>query len=91
VLPSQYRRFSDFKWKPLVVDVEYPSLGLDLTKHLLDIIDIFGVESAVSLELMTHREQPWIEARAGLPADQPSSARISKDTMRSFYRTLADA
>ena len=91
VLPTQYRRFRDFQWKPLVVDVERPDMVPEVAEHLLDIVEAFGVESAVSLELMTHREKPWLEARGTLPSDAPSTARISKDTMRAFYRELADA
>jgi uncharacterized phage-associated protein len=91
VLPTQYHRFKDFQWKPLVVDVVRPAVAPEVAEHLLDIIEAFGIESAVSLELMTHREKPWLEARGNLPSDAPSSARISKDTMRAFYRQLADA
>lgn len=91
VLPTQYRRFRDFQWKPLVVDVVRPDMTPEVAEHLLDIVEAFGIESAVSLELMTHREKPWLEARGTLPSDAPSTARISKDTMRAFYSELADA
>jgi uncharacterized phage-associated protein len=50
----------------------------------------FGSETAVALELMTHREQPWIEARGGIPMDEPSNAIIAKDTMRNYYRNLGN-
>jgi uncharacterized phage-associated protein len=89
VLVSQYRRFKDFKWQPLAVDVERPEITEPIAAHLREIVDIFGVETAVSLELMTHREQPWLEARGDVPMDQPSSERISKGTMLNFYRTLS--
>ena len=91
VLPTQYRRFNDYQWKPLLVDVERPELTENIERHLTDIIDVFGVENAVSLELMTHREKPWLDARGTLPPDVPSTAVISKDAMRSFYRELADS
>lgn len=89
VLPSQYHRFKDYQWRPLDLEVGRPDLagtGLDL--HLIEIVDVFGSESAVSLELMTHRELPWLEARGDLPPDAPSSATISKGTMGSYYSKL---
>lgn len=91
VLPSQYRRFRDFQWRPLLVDVQRPALPADVASYLTQIVDVFGTETAVSLELMTHRERPWLEARGGLAADAPSTACISKDTMRTYYRELAAA
>lgn len=91
VLPSQYHRFKDYQWRLLDLEVERPQVPEGLADHFVEITDIFGVESAVSLEIMTHREQPWIEARGALPNDAPSNAKISKDTMRAFYRALADA
>lgn len=91
VLPSQYHRFKDFQWKPLLVDVDRPALRDDVAEYLRQIINVFGTESAVSLELMTHRERPWLEARGTLAADAPSTARISKETMQTYYRELAAA
>ncbi|HEY8579643.1 MAG TPA: type II toxin-antitoxin system antitoxin SocA domain-containing protein [Beijerinckiaceae bacterium] len=91
VLPSQYRRFKDFKWRPIDLDVATPEgLSPEVRRHLTEIIDVFGSETAVALELMTHREPPWIEARGALAADAPSTAAISKDTMRRYFRFLAD-
>ena len=87
VLPSQYFRFSDFKWKPILVDIAAPAIP-DSVSFLREIVDVFGTETAVSLELMTHREDPWKEARGDLPPEAVSSNRISKTTMRDFYRTL---
>jgi len=89
VLPSQYHRFKDAEWRALTLDVQAPTLTMSVKDHLLEIVDVFGSESAVALELMTHQEQPWIEARKGLPADAPSSAVISKATMRDYYRSLS--
>lgn len=88
VLQSQYHRFKDYKWKPITEAINRPDLSEDLTKHLDEIIDVFGCETAVSLELMTHRELPWIAARGDLPPTEPSTASISKETMKQFYRSM---
>jgi uncharacterized phage-associated protein len=88
VLPSQYHRFKESEWRPIVDAVQCPALDVAMRDHLVEVIDVFGSESAVSLELMTHREQPWLEARGSLPPTAISNARISKDTMRDFYRAI---
>ena len=88
VLVSQYHRFKDYRWLPITQDIDCPNLPEPLAKHLSEIVDVFGCETAVALELMTHREKPWLEARGDTPPTEPSNARISKVTMRDFYRTI---
>jgi uncharacterized phage-associated protein len=61
-----------------------------LTAEQLSLIDSvmkeYGPLNAYELEGLTHSEQPWVEARAGLSPAEPSTATISRDTMRKFYR-----
>lgn len=88
VLLSQYHRFKDWKWLPIAEEIQKPEIDEALAKYLDEIIDVFGCETAVSLELMTHREAPWLEARGDLPPTEPSTATISKETMKHFYRAM---
>lgn len=88
VLLSQYHRFKELKWRSIEGDITKPQLDDELKRHLDEIIDVFGSETAVALELMTHREKPWIEARGDLPPTEPSTNAISKETMRDYYRAL---
>lgn len=88
VLPSEYRRFRDYKWRPITEEVERPEIAKDLIDFLDEIVDVFGSETAVALELMTHRERPWMEARGDLAPAAPSTRTISKETMRDYYSEL---
>lgn len=89
VLPSQYRRFKEYKWRPIDAEIVSPvDMPGPVAKHLQEVIDVFGSETAVMLELMTHRERPWMEARGGLPSDAPSNALISKITMKQYFESL---
>jgi uncharacterized phage-associated protein len=91
VLPTQYFRFRDFRWQPIIAEIGKPDIDDEnLAAFLEEIIDVFGSESAVALELMTHRERPWQEARGDLLPYEPSSIPISKTTMRDYYRTLVE-
>jgi len=92
VLPSQYQRFKDWQWRPIDLDLERPAIPVGIASHLDEVINVFGCETAVALELMTHREPPWREARVGLPAHAHSTAVISKQTMKAYFQSLeADA
>jgi uncharacterized phage-associated protein len=88
-LPSQYQRFKKFEWRPILEEeIVLPVLNdLNVASHLVEIVNVFGVETASSLELMTHHERPWLEARKGIPNDQPSAAVITKQSMRLFYQS----
>ena len=88
VLVEEYHRFKEFKWRPIDSDIVCPDLAGKLVKHLDKIIDIFGSETAVALELMTHREKPWIEARGNCGPTDPCSKYISKKTTKDYYGSL---
>jgi uncharacterized phage-associated protein len=90
VLPSQYHRFKDYQWKPLLEDVTLPVAPSKVVTFLEEIVDVFGAETAVTLELMTHRERPWIKARGNLPADAVSTNVITKKSMHSYYKELGN-
>ncbi|MGH3864257.1 type II toxin-antitoxin system antitoxin SocA domain-containing protein [Actinokineospora sp.] len=40
------------------------------------------------LSSMTHDEEPWRKARAGLPEEAPSSAPLSEQVMTAYFRRL---
>lgn len=88
VLLSQYHRFKKHRWAPIDDNLTKPELPEDVKAHLREIIEVFGSHPAVALELMTHREKPWLEARGDLPPEEPCSNTISKQTMKEYYRSL---
>jgi uncharacterized phage-associated protein len=88
VLPSQYQRFKTYEWRPILEEIVFPQLPSELDRHLKEIVDVFGCETATTLELMTHNESPWKAARNGISPDQQSTAIISKQSMKTFYKSL---
>jgi hypothetical protein len=57
----------------------------------MEIIEVFGTETAVAWEQMTHCERPWVEARGCIPDGAASTNQIQKASMRDFYRSLSEA
>src|ERR1700735_3635265 len=49
VLPSQYHRFKDNSWQPIMDKVELPELPSAVRKHLDEILSVFGTETAIAL------------------------------------------
>lgn len=62
--------------------------------HQRDMIDRvlarYGPLSAEDLSALTHSEQPWLQARGGLPDDTRGYRKISADAMRAFYGRMTD-
>ena len=85
--PATYGRFKEFGYGPIKLEHTCsPVLSLSIAKHLENVMAAYGHFTAFQLEQMTHAEQPWLEARAGLAPDQPSSNIISHETMKRYYR-----
>jgi uncharacterized phage-associated protein len=91
-------KFKDFEF-PLhniltVKAVEAPKIIADFESKLIsdqkdlisDVLQEYADKSAYYLECLTHSELPWVEARNGCPPDMKCSNKISKKTMRNFYR-----
>jgi uncharacterized phage-associated protein len=64
--------------------------GIALDSVASDLIDLvitgYGSMSGEELSALTHVEQPWKEARKGLPDDAPCREEISTTSMARFYR-----
>lgn len=90
VLPSQYYRFNEFRWMPITKEVSEPKFEDSVADHLCEVLEVFGVETAVALEQMTHDELPWKRARGDLAPHEPSREIIQKAWMKEFYAQLAD-
>lgn len=64
-----------------------PSLAEDQIDLIEDVLGEYGSKPAYHLECLTHSEQPWIEARRGVPDGEASSNRISKEVTRRYYES----
>lgn len=89
VQPSVYQEYKSYRWNPISHEVTKPQLKDSLVDHINQVLQTYGGETAYMLELMTHRELPWIEARGGLPKDADCQTVISPDTMKFYFSKLS--
>jgi len=67
-------------------DVGKPEGLSDEDKSFINSVwEKYKIHSAIGLMLMTHREDPWKDARAGLPASAPSSQEIAHSALRAWF------
>lgn len=99
VYPSVYDKYKRFQSKPIWIEENYP---INKTVELFNsfcfsdeqkaffeaILKYYGGRSALELELLSHRELPWLEARNGLADYDISANKISEESMKSYYSSL---
>lgn len=88
VVPSLFQQFRDFRWTPIDCEILPPTLPSEVSSHIDRVLDAYAHLDATQLERLIHRESPWLEARGGIPHDEPSRAVISTETMGKFYLAL---
>jgi uncharacterized phage-associated protein len=85
VVPSVFREYRAYRWSPITADVSYqPDSGT--ANHIDVVLVAYGEYSAWDLEKLSHSEEPWKQARAGIPPDQSSRSIITHESMRAFYQ-----
>ena len=55
------------------------------------VLDFYGGKSAQWLSDLTHREQPWLAARRGLPDGERGSREITLSALEEYYGSLPEA
>lgn len=53
------------------------------------VFDKYGLMTSLQLEMLTHQEDPWIEAREGLSPIETGHRVISEASMKKFYGKAA--
>ncbi len=99
VIPELYHKLKEFGFNNLkVINDESDSVGKeivsknDLNKEQIELIESvlvrYGSLTSFELELLTHSEAPWLEARKDYPPHVPCNSIISKERMKEFYSNL---
>lgn len=90
VQPGVYGEYKRNRWHPICDVVSRPEIEGVLVDVIGEVLEAYGGETGYQLEMRTHLESPWIEARGGIPADQESTKEISKASMERYFRGLLD-
>lgn len=78
--------FRENRYGSLPADVE---LTDEVRATLDSVLDFYGRRGYYELVDLTHLDAPWMDARRGLSADEPSQRIIERDTMLDFYSSRA--
>ena len=84
-----YNKYKNYYWNPILEPIDKPNFELSLIKHINEVLQAYGGETGYMLEVLTHQEWPWIEARNDLSPNTPSQNIISTKTMEEFFAEKA--
>ena len=90
VVPRVFQCYRGFKWGLLPRQAGIV-VSQELRSHLEEVWRVYGSFSAYDLERLTHSEDPWKQARTGLPPDASSHNIITKDAMQHYYSSRLNA
>lgn len=85
--PILYQQYREWGWQEIPKRQGH-LLNEDLYEFITQVYDSYGHLNGDELEYLSHTEEPWLEARNGLPEYEPSNKNIKDDVIRSFYMTV---
>lgn len=89
-----YDLFSTFKYSPIddfrfaVMRDKANELKENEKASINLVTSTFGIYGGKTLEWITHREDPWKNARRGYADDEPSKVIIEKDAIRDYFKKV---
>ena len=94
VYPKVYNLFRGFRYSP-ADDARFAVLRgkeellSDSERHAADLVlGTFGRYGGRALELIAHKEEPWLKAQEGDGPDESSGAEISNDSIKEYFTSV---
>lgn len=89
VSPVLYDKFKAFGFKNIRIKGNYKSEIDDADLEILESVwTTYGNYAPSSLEALTHRELPWLEARIGYKPEERCQVVILPSTMKKYYLSI---
>lgn len=85
VVPPIFQKYRVYGWKNIPSHNSLPEISAAAAKHIDQVLRAYGRYTGTQLERLSHSEKPWLDARNGIPDDVPSTAEITKESMREFF------
>lgn len=90
VSPLLYAKYSPYSYEKIPRFNGEVSLTNETQELLNQIWEVYGNYDANVLEVMTHKEKPWKDARSDLPPLVSSNRVISNDSMKDYYQSILE-
>ena len=88
VVPEVYDKYSAYAYNEIPKPEHCPVIAKEYEDVLEEVMKTYGIYQAKYLEMLTHSEKPWIEARGNLPLEARCDKPISTETMKQYYTLM---
>ncbi|MFH1030225.1 MAG: type II toxin-antitoxin system antitoxin SocA domain-containing protein [bacterium] len=89
VQPDLYQKYKERGSTPIITNLELKEVAGRFDEKtfgfLNEVAEVYMPYGAFQLELMTHKEKPWIDARGNFEPDEKCNKIISKSSIENFY------
>ena len=89
VQPDLYHKHKERGSAPIITNLKLEivinKFNSETLEFLNEVVSVYMQCGAYQLELMTHKEKPWIEARGECEPDEKCDTIISKKTIEEYY------
>ncbi|MCL2036427.1 MAG: DUF4065 domain-containing protein [Oscillospiraceae bacterium] len=85
VIPEVYYRYKKYGRTPINLSYSMPELTVNQGEVLEHVKEIYGKYSGKQLESLTHKQDPWLNARKELMPDERNNKTISKQSIADYF------
>ena len=87
VIHELWNKYRNYSYKPINEEVTPPELDARSDQFLEEVGEVYLDKDAYTMELMSHREDPWILARNGYADNERCTNTISEESMRTYFKS----
>lgn len=81
-----FQTYRELQWRPINQEVAQSPLEQD--DLLREVVGAYGRFDGAALSTMTHREDPWRDAREGLDEAAGSNRLIPKESIEKYFKRI---
>lgn len=87
VIHELWNKYRNYSYEPINEEVTPPQLEARTDQFLEEVVEVYLDKDAYTMELMSHREDPWILARNGYADNERCTNIISEELMRTYFKS----
>ena len=88
VQPSLYKKYKQYGFSEIPLITDTTTIPRDFLDFSREIYRSYGDLSGDELEILNHKEEPWIKARGDKKPWESCTTVISEEDMKEYYRKL---
>ncbi len=86
VIYKLWKQYKKYSYNTITEEPGANNFDESVQNYLAEVTKVYFPYDAYELELMTHKEAPWIDARKGCAPDEPCRKIIPKESIKAYFK-----